>query len=73
MSGFPRAATGAVRLWTDGQKADFLTAGWWSEATFDSMLRGHVADHPDAVIHVDPPNRAAFFHGEPQRDRKSVV
>ena len=67
MSGFPRAATGAVRIWTDEQKFDFMANGWWSEATFDSMLRGHVADHPDAVIHVDPPNRAAFFHGEPQR------
>ena len=66
-AGFPRAANGALRIWSDAQKADFLAKGWWSEATFDSMLRGHVADHPDRVIHVDPPNRAAFFHGEPMR------
>lgn len=68
MSGqFHRANSGALRIWSDEQKADFLAKGWWSEATFDSMLRGHVADHPDRVIHVDPPNRAAFFNGEPMR------
>ena len=68
MSGqFHRSDSGALRIWSDAQKADFLARGWWSEATFDSMLRSHVADHPDRVIHVDPPNRAAFFHGEPMR------
>ena len=47
--------------------AAYRARGWWRGETVDAVFRRAVATRPDAEALVDPPNRAAFLEGAPQR------
>ena len=44
-----------------------VEAGWWSERTWDDLLRRQVSSRPDALAVVDPLNRLDVMDGAPQR------
>ena len=47
--------------------AAYTAAGWWGTDTIDDLFRRAVAEHPDRVALVDPPNRADLTVGAPTR------
>ncbi len=47
--------------------AAYTQAGWWTDETWDDLLRAQATARPDAVAVVDPLNRTALTDGEPQR------
>lgn len=47
--------------------ADFVARGWWTDETWDSLLRHHAGTNAEGVAVVDAPNRETFMHGAPRR------
>ncbi len=46
-----------MRLHDDDKVARYTSAGWWTDETWDGLLRGQVAARPDHVAVVDPVNK----------------
>ncbi|MEJ2487603.1 MAG: class I adenylate-forming enzyme family protein [Anaerolineales bacterium] len=46
---------------------EYTEKGWWGTDTILDLFLAHVANQPENVAIVDPPNRASFTVGEPQR------
>jgi acyl-CoA synthetase len=45
----------------------YTRAGWWGTTTLLDLWEANVAAHPERTALVDPPNRADFTVGSPQR------
>ncbi|GAA4956109.1 class I adenylate-forming enzyme family protein [Yinghuangia aomiensis] len=56
-----------MRLHPEARTAAYTDAGWWGVPTWDALFRARVAERPDAVAVVDPPNRAAHLDGPARR------
>lgn len=56
-----------MKLHPEDRIRDFTDRGWWTDDTWDSLLRAQAEARPDEEAVVDAANRAAFLHGEPQR------
>lgn len=54
-------------LHPESRIAEFTAAGWWTDDTWDSLLRGHASARPDDVAVVDAANRESFMDGPAQR------
>ncbi|MGZ3615519.1 MAG: class I adenylate-forming enzyme family protein [Ktedonobacteraceae bacterium] len=46
---------------------DFTEKGWWGTETLNDLFQRNVANTPNALAVVDPPNRSEFASGQPQR------
>lgn len=56
-----------MRLHDDARVRAYTEAGWWTQETWESLLRQQVQEQPDAVAVIDPANRADLVGGTPQR------
>ena len=56
-----------MRLHPDDRIAQYTSEGWWTDDTWDSLLRSHAVNRPDDIAVVDAANRQAFMDGEPRR------
>jgi len=52
---------------SDERMKEYTDKGWWGSDTILDLFFKDVAENPDADALVDPPNRATFTVGEPQR------
>ncbi|MHB8671027.1 MAG: class I adenylate-forming enzyme family protein [Acidimicrobiales bacterium] len=46
-----------MKLHPPERVAEYTARGWWSEETIDGLFRARVAERPDALAVVDPPNK----------------
>lgn len=46
---------------------EYTEKGWWGTDTILDLFLANVANQPENIAIVDPPNRASFTVGEPQR------
>jgi len=56
-----------MQLFPEEVAAGFRRDGWWSGLTWTDRLDQHRLSQPDRESLIDPPNRATFIHGDPQR------
>jgi acyl-CoA synthetase (AMP-forming)/AMP-acid ligase II len=56
-----------MKLSAAAKIADYRARGWWGDDTFDDVLRRRVAENPQALALLDPPNRASLDGVAPQR------
>lgn len=47
--------------------AEYTRNGWWGKRTINGLFRRLVAERPDQMAIVDPPNRESFTDGQPAR------
>lgn len=52
---------------TKDKRQLYREQGWWGDTTLADMFRANAGIHPERLALVDPPNRAVFAFGEPQR------
>jgi acyl-CoA synthetase (AMP-forming)/AMP-acid ligase II len=56
-----------MKLAEAGKIADYRARGWWDADTIDDVFQRRVAENPQALSIVDPPNRTSLDGSAPQR------